>query len=129
MFEARDAAFFLVLGLAAWKFAEVVRSMVTPKPARVKPPKREVKSEVKAAKVAEVAARHFKSLDWCHTPKGMRLHVRGCHFLKETDEVIETGSRRRGIQGQPHEVISRSLCTHCAVRLENSLRTELESTH
>ena len=123
MFEAQDAAFFLVLGLAAWKFAEVVRSMVTPKPVRVKPRR----AEVKAAQVAEVALRHLKSLDWCHTPQGMRLHLRGCHFLKEADEVIETGSRR--MKGQPHEVISRSLCTHCAVRLENSLRIELESTH
>ena len=125
MFEAQDAAFFLVLGLAAWKFAEVVRSMVTPKPARAKPPKRA--SEVKAAKVAEVAASHFKSLDWCHTPQGTRLHLRDCHFLKGTDEVIETGSRR--MKGQPHEVISRSLCTYCAVRLEKSLRIELEATH
>ena len=125
MLSAGDAAFFLLLALSFWKVAEVILMLRAPKPVRMS------RQGLEAAEVeaAEVAVRHFKSLDWCHTREGTRLHMRGCHALKETHEVFEKAtSRRRGIEGKPHEVISRKMCSFCAVRLENSLRIELEST-
>ena len=119
MFEARDAAFFLLLALSLWKIAEVILMLRAPKPVR---PRQRLEA-------AEVAVRHLKTLEWCHTREGTKIHMRGCHFLKETDEVIEKAtSRRKGSEGKPNEATSRMLCSFCAVRLENSLRIELEST-
>ena len=115
-----------MLALAAWKVPELMRTMVRRLQAS-KPVK--MPRGVKAAEVAKVAVRHFKGLDWCHTREGTKVHLRGCRILRETDEVIEQAtSRRRGSEGRPHEVISRTLCYWCAVRLDESLRIELEST-
>ena len=119
MFEARDAAFFLLMALSLWKIVEVIQMLRKVKPVRPR----------QRGKAAEVAVRHLKTLEWCHTRGGTQIHMRGCHVLKETDEVIEKAtSRRKGSEGKPHEVKSRMLCTSCAVRLDNSLRIELEST-
>ena len=74
--------------------------------------------------------RHLKTLEWCRTPQGTKIHLRGCHVLKEKDESMQTStSRRKSTEGKPHEVKSRILCTYCALRLEESLRIELESTY
>ena len=116
MFEAGDAAFVLLLALSLWKIAEVIH-MLAPKPVR---PRRRLEA-------AEVAVRHLKTWEWLHTREGTKIHLRGCHYLK--DEVMDQGtSRRKGSEGKPNEVVSRTLCSGCAVRLEESLRIELEST-
>ena len=118
MFEARDAAICLLLALSLWKIAEVILMLRAPKPVGPRP-----------SEAAEVAVRHLKTLEWCHTREGTKIHLRGCHCLKETDEVIEKAtSRRKGREGKPNEATSRMWCSICAVRLENFLRIELEST-
>ena len=114
MFEAGDAAFVLLLALSLWKIAEVIH-MLAPKPVR---PRQRLEA-------AEVAVRHLKTSEWLHTREGTKIHLRGCHYLK--DEVMDQGtSRRRG--GEGNGVVPRTLCSYCAVRLEESLRIELEST-
>ena len=81
-----------------------------------------------AADVAAQCGRHLRSLEFYNTREGIKLHLSGCRYLKE-DEVLEKPtSRRKGSEGKSHEAISRTLCSYCAVRLENSLRIELEST-
>ena len=118
MFEAGDAAFFLLLALSLWKIAEVILMLRAPKPVR---PRQRLEA-------AEVAVRHLKTLEWLHTREDTKIHLRGCHFLKETEVIEKTTSRRKGSEGKPNEVVSRTLCSYCAVRLEESLRIELEST-
>ena len=75
---------------------------------------------------AEIA-RHLMTLEFLHTEVGKKLHMRGCPYLKETDEVKAT-SRSKGSEGKPNEAKSRRLCSYCAARLEESLRIELEVT-
>ena len=121
MFEAGDAAFFLLLALSAWKVAEVAMRML-------RAPVRMPRPGLGAAEVAAQCGRHLRSLEFYNTREGIKLHLRGCRYLKE-DEVLEKPtSRRKGSEGKPHEVISRTLCSYCAVKLEDSLRVELEST-
>ena len=113
MFEAGDAAMCLLLALSLWKIVEAILMLRAPKPVSPRP-----------SEAAEVAVRHLKTLEWCHTREGTKIHMRGCHCLKETDEVI----RHKGSEGKLNEATSRMLCACCAARLEVSLRIELEST-
>ena len=66
MFEARDAAFLLLLALSLWKIAEVILMLRAPKPVR---PRQRLEA-------AEVAVRHLKTLEWCHTREGTQIHMR-----------------------------------------------------
>ena len=119
MLEASDAAFLLLLSLAMWKAVEVVLSLRRPQPVR-----KRSRMELQAA---EIAMRHLRTLEFLHTKEGTKLHMRGCHFLKDMDEAKAT-SRSRGSEGKPNEATSRMLCSYCAARLEESLRIELEVT-
>ena len=117
MLEASDAAFLLLLSLAMWKAGEVVLSLRRPQPVR--------KRSREKCEAAEIVVRHLRTLEFMHTKEGTKLHMRGCHFLKEMDEAKAT-SRSRGSEGKPNE--ARMLCSYCAKKLEESLRIELEAT-
>ena len=121
MLEAGDAAFFLLLALSAWKVAEVAMRML-------RAPVRMPRPGLGAADVATQCVRHMRSLEFYNTREGIKLHLSGCRYLKGDDVLAKPTSRHKGSEGKSHEVISRTMCSYCAVRLENSLRIELEST-
>ena len=54
------------------------------------------------SQAAEIAVRHLMTLEFLHTKVGTKLHMRGCHWLKERDKVKAT-SRSKGSEGKPIE--------------------------